>query len=83
MDVGSVNIPYLLAKYLRLFSSERKRKAMISGGQFVASLAKHFGMLTEERLQGLTVIVQDLPMIDMDELMRLQICEELEILGLG
>ncbi|GJR69550.1 hypothetical protein Tco_0015615 [Tanacetum coccineum] len=50
MDVGSVNIPYLLARCLRLFASGRKRGAMISG---------------------------DLPMIDMAELVRLQICEEL------
>ncbi|GJZ02277.1 hypothetical protein Tco_0520238 [Tanacetum coccineum] len=31
MDVGSVNIPYLLARYLRLFASRRKHEAMISG----------------------------------------------------
>ncbi|GKA36832.1 hypothetical protein Tco_0723397 [Tanacetum coccineum] len=30
MDVGSVNIPYLLARYLRLFSLGRKKWAMIS-----------------------------------------------------
>ncbi|GKF41247.1 hypothetical protein Tco_0124589, partial [Tanacetum coccineum] len=78
MDVGSVNIPYLLARYLRLFASGRKRGAMISGGQFVARLAEHFGLLTEERLQGLTVIVRDLPMIDMAELVRLQIYKELD-----
>ncbi|GJU16421.1 hypothetical protein Tco_1144387 [Tanacetum coccineum] len=34
MDVGSVNIPYLLARYLRMFASGRKRGAMISRGQF-------------------------------------------------
>ncbi|GJS74291.1 zf-CCHC domain-containing protein [Tanacetum coccineum] len=51
---------------------------MISGGQFVARLAEHFGLLTEERLYGLTVIVRDLPMIDMAKLVRLQICEELD-----
>ncbi|GKE08196.1 hypothetical protein Tco_1411747 [Tanacetum coccineum] len=78
MDVGSVNIPYLLARYLRLFASGRKREAMISGGQFVARMAEHFGLLTEERLQGVTVIVRDLPMIDMAELVRLQICEEFD-----
>ncbi|GKE56809.1 hypothetical protein Tco_1495994, partial [Tanacetum coccineum] len=55
MDVGSVNVPYLLARYLRLFASGRKQGAMISDGQFVARLAEHFGLLTEERLQGLTV----------------------------
>nr|GEV66178.1 hypothetical protein [Tanacetum cinerariifolium]GEW67136.1 hypothetical protein [Tanacetum cinerariifolium] len=31
MDVGSVNVPYLLARYLRLFSSGRKQGAMIFG----------------------------------------------------
>ncbi|GJR92263.1 hypothetical protein Tco_0264437 [Tanacetum coccineum] len=51
MDVGSVNIPNLLARYLRMFASGRKRGAMIFG---------------------------DLPMIDMAELVRLQICEELD-----
>ncbi|GKE58168.1 hypothetical protein Tco_1497353, partial [Tanacetum coccineum] len=51
MDVGSVNILYLLARYLRLFDSGRKRGVMISGGQFVACLAEYFELLTEERLQ--------------------------------
>ncbi|GJT82289.1 hypothetical protein Tco_1056631 [Tanacetum coccineum] len=32
MDVGSVNVPYLLARYLRLFASRRKQGAMISRG---------------------------------------------------
>ncbi|GKD26176.1 hypothetical protein Tco_1232390, partial [Tanacetum coccineum] len=31
MDVGLVNIPSLLARYLRLFASWRKRMAMIYG----------------------------------------------------
>ncbi|GJW34506.1 hypothetical protein Tco_0054538 [Tanacetum coccineum] len=73
MDVESVNIPYLMAWYLRRFSSRRKRGALISGGQFVARLYEHFGLLTEERLQGLTVIVRYLQVIDMAELVRLQI----------
>ncbi|GJV00510.1 hypothetical protein Tco_1329780 [Tanacetum coccineum] len=77
MDVGSVNISYLLARYLRLFTAGRKSKALISGGQFVARLAKHFRLLTEERLQGLTVIAPALPVIDMAELVRLQICVEI------
>ncbi|GJR99013.1 hypothetical protein Tco_0271187 [Tanacetum coccineum] len=33
-DVGSVNIPYLLARYLRMFASGRKREAIISRGRF-------------------------------------------------
>ncbi|GJT18136.1 hypothetical protein Tco_0876842 [Tanacetum coccineum] len=32
VDVGSFNIPYLLARYLRLFTSGRKHGVMISGG---------------------------------------------------
>ncbi|GJZ48454.1 hypothetical protein Tco_0602286 [Tanacetum coccineum] len=77
MDVGSVNVPYLLAMYLRLFTARRKIGVLISGGQFVARLAKHFGLLTEERLRGLTVITPALPVIDMTELVRLQICMEI------
>ncbi|GJV51313.1 hypothetical protein Tco_1447054 [Tanacetum coccineum] len=45
-----------------------KKGDMISGGQFVARLAEHFGLLSEERLQGLTVIIQDLLEIDIAEL---------------
>ncbi|GJV11871.1 retrovirus-related pol polyprotein from transposon TNT 1-94 [Tanacetum coccineum] len=55
MDVGSVNVPYLLARYLRLFAARRKSGAHIYGGQFVARLAEHFGLLTAEILGGLTV----------------------------
>nr|GEZ63122.1 hypothetical protein [Tanacetum cinerariifolium] len=57
----------------RRFASGRKQRAIISGGQFIARLAEHFGLLTEERLHGLTLIVRDLPVIDMAELARLQI----------
>ncbi|GJS92527.1 hypothetical protein Tco_0799495 [Tanacetum coccineum] len=78
MDVGLVNVPYLLARYLRLFASGRKQGAMISRGQFVARLAEHFCFLNKEILQGLTVIVRELPVIDMGELVRLQICEEID-----
>ncbi|GJR57562.1 hypothetical protein Tco_1499724 [Tanacetum coccineum] len=61
MDVGSVNVPYLLARYLRLFTAGRKSGAHISGGQFVVRLAEHFGLLTAEILGGLTVIFPELP----------------------
>ncbi|GJW84521.1 hypothetical protein Tco_0157666 [Tanacetum coccineum] len=78
MDVGSVNVPYLLARYLRLFAAGRKSGALIYGSQFVARLAEHFGLLTEERLRGLTVITPALLVIDMTELVRLQICMEID-----
>nr|GEU44588.1 hypothetical protein [Tanacetum cinerariifolium] len=76
LDVGSVNIPYLLARYLRRFAAERKSGALVLGGQFIARLAEHFGLLTEERLQGLTVIAPALLIIDITELIRLQIYAE-------
>ncbi|GKA69786.1 hypothetical protein Tco_0775850 [Tanacetum coccineum] len=78
IDVGSVNVPYLLARYLRLFVAGRKSWALISGGQFVARLAEHFGLLTEERLRGLTIIAPALSVIDMAELVRLHICVEID-----
>ncbi|GJS12415.1 hypothetical protein Tco_0369211 [Tanacetum coccineum] len=54
LDVGSVNIPYLLARYLRRFAVGRKSGAHIS------------------------VIAPTLPVIDMAELVRLQICMEID-----
>ncbi|GKA59946.1 hypothetical protein Tco_0759259 [Tanacetum coccineum] len=68
----------LCHRYLRLFAAGRKSGALISRGQFVARLAEHFGLLTEERLRGLTVIAPALLVIDMDELVRLQICVEID-----
>ncbi|GKB86554.1 hypothetical protein Tco_0958826, partial [Tanacetum coccineum] len=76
MDVDSVNVTYLLARYLRLFAAGRKSGAHIYGGQFVARLAEHFGLLTAEILSGLTVITPELLIIDMAELVRLQIFAE-------
>ncbi|GKE20525.1 hypothetical protein Tco_1432037, partial [Tanacetum coccineum] len=78
LDVGSVNIPYLLARYLRKFAAGRKSRAHIFGGQFVGRLAQHFGLLTAEILRGLAVIALELPIIDMDELVRLHICVQLD-----
>ncbi|GJW17633.1 hypothetical protein Tco_0025069 [Tanacetum coccineum] len=43
MDVGSINVPYLLARYLRLFASGRKQRAMIFGGEFVLVWPEQFG----------------------------------------
>ncbi|GKF16351.1 hypothetical protein Tco_0061269 [Tanacetum coccineum] len=64
-------------QYLFRYAEGRKQGAMMSGGQFVSCLTEHFGLLTEERLRGLTVVVHNLPMIDMDELVRLRVCDRL------
>ncbi|GJX65116.1 reverse transcriptase domain-containing protein [Tanacetum coccineum] len=49
-----------------------------SGGQFVAHLAAHFGLLIAKILVGLTVISPELPIIDIAMLVRLHICEQLD-----
>nr|GEU36936.1 hypothetical protein [Tanacetum cinerariifolium] len=40
MDVGSINIPYLLARYFRLFALGRKQGTMISGDLLVIDMAE-------------------------------------------
>ncbi|GJV24879.1 hypothetical protein Tco_1377574 [Tanacetum coccineum] len=60
MEVSSINVPYMLVRYLRLFTAVRKSRAHISEGQFVARLADHFGLSTAEILGGLTVIAPEL-----------------------
>ncbi|GJT29654.1 hypothetical protein Tco_0909929, partial [Tanacetum coccineum] len=83
LNVGSFNIPYLLARYLRRFIAERKSRDHISGGQFVARLAEHFGLLSAEILGGLMVISPELPIIGMAELVRLQISEDALVVDEG
>ncbi|GJR81313.1 hypothetical protein Tco_0152098 [Tanacetum coccineum] len=78
LDVGSVNIPYLLTRYLRRFVVGRKSGAYIFGGQFLARLAEHFGLLTTKILRGLIVIALELLIINMGELVRLHICMEVD-----
>ncbi|GJS90786.1 hypothetical protein Tco_0773422 [Tanacetum coccineum] len=65
--------------FARRFAARRKSGVHISGEQFVGQLAQHFGLLTTEILGGLTVIAPKLLMIDMAELVRLQICVQLEL----
>nr|GEV11198.1 hypothetical protein [Tanacetum cinerariifolium] len=48
-----------------------------SGEHFVRCLAEHFGLATKEGLHGLIMVVSELKIIDMDELVRLRICERL------
>ncbi|GJY28416.1 hypothetical protein Tco_0404183, partial [Tanacetum coccineum] len=77
MDQEAVNLPYLLAHCLFRHAEGRKQEAQMSGGHFIARLADHFGLLTEESLQGTTIVVRELGEINLDELARLQICESL------
>ncbi|GKF97606.1 hypothetical protein Tco_0293427 [Tanacetum coccineum] len=50
-----------------MFAARRKSRVHISGGQFIARLANHFGLLTAEILGGLTVIAYDSWGVDLAE----------------
>ncbi|GJY64599.1 hypothetical protein Tco_0466059 [Tanacetum coccineum] len=77
-DYSDLKITYQGGDGVPRFAAGRKSGAHISGGHFVVRLAEHFGLLTAEILRGLTVIVLELPIIDMTELVRLQIYIEVD-----
>ncbi|GKA91209.1 hypothetical protein Tco_0813079 [Tanacetum coccineum] len=67
---------------VRKSQAPEKSEAHISGGQFVAHLAEHFGLKTAEILGGLTIISPELPIIDMAELRVARLEEDVhEICG--
>ncbi|GKE97611.1 hypothetical protein Tco_0020962, partial [Tanacetum coccineum] len=61
--------------YLFMHAEGRKQGSKMFGGYFIRRIAKHFGLLTEEKLRGLTVVIPNLTRIDRDELVRLHICK--------
>ncbi|GJT33348.1 putative ribonuclease H-like domain-containing protein [Tanacetum coccineum] len=72
-------------RHLKRFATRRKSGAHISGGQFVARLAEHFGLLTVKILRGLMVITHELLIIDMGELedvhaIRRELTEQCEVI---
>ncbi|GKF56209.1 hypothetical protein Tco_0166549 [Tanacetum coccineum] len=48
--------------------------ARLSGGHFIGRLAHHFGLVSDDGLRGLLVVTRDLPLINMGELVKLNIC---------
>ncbi|GKA01598.1 hypothetical protein Tco_0674263, partial [Tanacetum coccineum] len=54
----------------------RKSGARLSGGHFIRRLAHHFSLVSDDGLRGLSVIARELPLIDMGELVKLNICRE-------
>ncbi|GKB30604.1 hypothetical protein Tco_0870005 [Tanacetum coccineum] len=64
MDRGTANVPYLLAKYLFRHAEGRKNGAWLSGGHFIGQLAAHFGLVGDQGLRGLSVVVSELLVID-------------------
>ncbi|GJW00888.1 hypothetical protein Tco_1556139 [Tanacetum coccineum] len=55
----------------------RKSGARLSGGYFIGHLAHHFGLVSDDGLRGLSVVAHELPLIDMGELVKLNICMEI------
>ncbi|GJZ85453.1 hypothetical protein Tco_0650792 [Tanacetum coccineum] len=74
MDRGTTNIQHLLAQYMFRHAEGRKSGARLSGGHFIRCLAMYFGLINGEGLRGLRVVTQELPLIDLHELERLNIC---------
>ncbi|GJW24444.1 ty3-gypsy retrotransposon protein [Tanacetum coccineum] len=61
-------------KYLFRHAEGRKSRARLSRGHFIGRLAMHFGLVSDEGLRGLQVVTQEIPLIDLHELERLNIC---------
>ncbi|GJW30596.1 hypothetical protein Tco_0047471 [Tanacetum coccineum] len=47
----------------------------MSEGYFIGRLAEHFGLVSDEGLMGLSVIACVLPIINLDELVKFNICD--------
>nr|GEY22503.1 hypothetical protein [Tanacetum cinerariifolium] len=74
MHRGIANVPYLLAQYLFRHAEGRKSGARLSGGHFIGHLAHHFGLVSDDGLRGLSIMTRELPLINMGELVKLNIC---------
>ncbi|GKD41186.1 hypothetical protein Tco_1261393 [Tanacetum coccineum] len=60
-------------RHLKRHAEGRKSDARLSGGHFIGLLAHHFGLVSDDRLRGLSVVTHELPLIDMGELVKLNI----------
>ncbi|GKF07118.1 hypothetical protein Tco_0041342 [Tanacetum coccineum] len=63
-------------RHLKRHAKGRKSSAMLLGGHFIRRLAHHFGLVSDDGLRGLSVITRELPLIDMGDLVKLNICME-------
>ncbi|GJR37345.1 hypothetical protein Tco_1213029 [Tanacetum coccineum] len=53
IDLGTTNVPHLLAQYLFRHAEGRKSRARLSGGHFIRRLVMHFGLVSDEGLRGM------------------------------
>ncbi|GKE25853.1 hypothetical protein Tco_1441237 [Tanacetum coccineum] len=74
MHRGTTNVQHLLVQYLFRHAEGRKSGARLLGGHFIGRLAMNFGLVSDEGLRGLQVVTRELPLIDLHELGRLNIC---------
>ncbi|GJZ97270.1 hypothetical protein Tco_0669723 [Tanacetum coccineum] len=63
-------------QYLFMHAKGRKSCARLSGGHFIGYLAHHCGLVSDDGLRGLSIMTCELPLIDMGELVKLNICME-------
>ncbi|GJZ08206.1 hypothetical protein Tco_0542489 [Tanacetum coccineum] len=64
-------------QYLFRHAEGRKSGAKLYVGHFIGRLAHHFGLVSDDGLKGLSVVARELPLIDMGELVKLNICMEI------
>ncbi|GKE56147.1 hypothetical protein Tco_1495332, partial [Tanacetum coccineum] len=66
-----------LRRMCHRYTEGKKSGAMLSVGHFIGCLAHHFGLVSDDGLRGLYVVTRVLPLIDMGELVKLNICMEI------
>ncbi|GJZ85278.1 MAK10-like protein [Tanacetum coccineum] len=64
----------LLSKPVEYHAEGRKSGTRLFGGHFIGRLAAHFGLVSDQGLRGLSVVISELSVIDLDKLARLNIC---------
>ncbi|GJS03211.1 hypothetical protein Tco_0319719, partial [Tanacetum coccineum] len=77
---GAPSYTYIRDLVWRLYHRHvegRKSDARLSGGNFIGRLAHHFGLVSDDGLRGLSIVTRKLPLIDMGELVKLNICMEI------
>ncbi|GKB87724.1 hypothetical protein Tco_0959996 [Tanacetum coccineum] len=65
------------AKYPHLHAKGRKSDVRLSSSHFIGRLAHHFGLVSDDGLRGLSVVTCEVPLIDMGDLGKLNICMEI------
>nr|GEV55398.1 hypothetical protein [Tanacetum cinerariifolium] len=54
-------------RHLKRHAKGRKSGARLLGGHFIGRLAYYFGLVSDDRLRGLSIVTHELPLIDMGD----------------